>query len=618
MCGIVAYVGPRRGAELTTLLVGGLSRVEYRGYDSAGVAWTGDGSHPIMVVKCQGKIADLEEGLEGIENRLSGAAIGHTRWATHGDPNETNAHPHRSCRRHVAVVHNGIIENEDLIRRALRDRGHVLQSETDSELLAHLIGEFLNGDPLEAVRTALETVQGDFALAVIFRDYPDRVIFARRESPLCIGVGDGEYWVASDPASFMEHTRKIIDIGEDQLGVISASADPVIVDFGNVPVTAKIEEIDWDIEEAEKDGYEHFMLKEICRQPASLTDSMRGRLLPEGGVHLGGLLDHRDVLQDMQYCVLPAAGTSLFASMVGEILIEEIVGVPAVARNAAELANRQHLVFPRNTVFWAASQSGGTADTLSAIRRAQALGHRVFGLCNVVGSPVSRETDGGVHLHAGPEIGVASTKAFTSQVLLFQLICLYIRRLRGQEDLPWMGRYLEEMRRIPKLAAGVVAQSDLIRSLAERFYQGYPSFYFLGRGILYPVAMEGALKLKEISYLHAEGYPMAEMKHGPIALIDERFPTVVLVPQGDDHYEKIVANIREIKARKGIVIAVASQGDDRIAEIVDEVIYVPRVTYYLLPILYVIPLQLFAYHMAVLRGCNVDQPRNLAKSVTVS
>jgi len=613
MCGIAGYIGKRRGVELRTLLLGQfLGQVEYRGYDSAGVAFIDDGR--ITVIKTAGKISDLSTKIGNQE--IGVPLIAHTRWATHGKPSDVNAHPHTSCRGHVAIVHNGIIENAQALRAAMEKRGHRFSSETDSEILAHLIGEFLNGNPVEAVRSTLSVVEGAIGLAVIFRDHPGLIVVARRGSPICIGVGEGEYFVASDARSFRKLTDQQIVLDDDHIGVVTRDQPPRIIQLDSIPVSLKIETIDWDLEEIEPGDYSTHMSREICLQPVSLRDTLRGRVTSTGQIKLGGLVDHTSLLENVRTVVFTAAGTSLYAGMVGEVLFEEIAGLPAVARNASELANREHPVFPEGTLVWAISQSGQTADVLSAIELVRRLDLPVFGICNAAGSQIARETQAGVYCHAGQEIGVASTKAFTSQVAVLMLISLYLRQLR---QLPWtdkQSQLVQQLQSVPDLIQRIVDQRKAIRAIAEP-YRFASNCLFLGRGILYPVAMEGALKLKEISYIHAEGYPMAEMKHGPIALIDESFPTVVLVPRDDKHYGKIVGNIQELRARGGPVVALATEGDEEIAGQVDDVIYVPTVSYYLTPLIYVVVLQLFAYYIARKLGRDVDQPRNLAKSVTV-
>jgi len=612
MCGIVGYVGPRK---VVPTLVSALKRVEYRGYDSAGIAVRNDSG--LVVCKKTGQVTVLEQQLasQNLLDLPATVGIAHTRWATHGVPNDKNAHPHLSCRKHIAVVHNGVIENFHDLQRMLVERGHKkIRSDTDSELLAHLIGECLNGDPVEAVSSALTQVEGTYGLAVIFRDHPGVVVFARKGSPLCIGVGKGEYFVASDAASFREFTDQQIILKDGMMGFITANQYEVM-NSDKVPLSPKIETIEWKLEQIAKGGHDHYMLKEICEQPESLQRSIGGRL-DDGQVKLGGLEDHHELIKGIENIFFVASGTSLYAGMIGKILIQEICKMYSAWENASELANQQYPFFPTNSGVWAISQSGETADLLFAIKRVKELALPVLGICNVVGSSIARETAAGVYIHAGPEIGVASTKAFTSQVLVLNLIALFLHQLRGLERWPWMDKYIANLKAIPSKVAQIIECREKIAKVAKK-YAGFKNFLFLGRGINYPVALEGALKLKEISYLHAEGYPTSEMKHGPLALIDANFPTIVIAPQQDEYYKKTISNIRELTARKGPVIAIANEGDNEIAEYVSDVIYVPRTTYYLMPLLSVVPLQLFAYYVAKELGCKIDQPRNLAKSVTV-
>ncbi len=614
MCGIVGYIGHRK---VVPILLNGLQRVEYRGYDSAGIAIPDQSC--ILIRKSAGKIKDLRAILkqDGLTDRSIFYGIAHTRWGTHGLPTDINAHPHIDSEGQVAIVHNGIIENFDDLRKILEKEGCQFSTETDTEVLAQLIGKCLNGDPLEAVRSALQEVQGTYGLAAIFRDHPGIIIFARHGSPLCIGLGEDEWFVASDAQSFRQYTNQQIVVEEHQIGILSSKGYQ-IRDMNNVAVSPLIEKIEWTVEEAEKGHYDHFMLKEICEQPVSLTNSMRGRVTYGSIVTLGGLSESENVLKSVTQLTFMAAGTSLYAAMIGRILLQEISGLPAYCENASELANQENPCFPERSAFWAISQSGETADLLRAMERVKSFHYPVFGLCNVVGSSVARQTQksGGVYIHAGPEIGVASTKAFTSQVLVLNLISMYLRELKGIRKEAWIAKYFKDLGNLTAMVQEVVDQRPVIQQLAKKYCQ-YKNFLFLGRGINYPVALEGALKLKEISYIHAEGYPTGEMKHGPLAMICEDFPTVVIVPRKDNFYKKIISNIQEIKVRKGPVIAIANEGDEEIASYVDDVIYIPSITYYLTPILFVVPLQLFAYYVAVELGHNVDQPRHLAKSVTV-
>ena len=612
MCGIVGYAGNQPLAEV---LLEGLRRVEYRGYDSAGIAWLDSTAKSIQVVRQTGKIAALAARLNGrvIQSNIG---IGHTRWATHGGVTEANAHPHLSCRGDVAVVHNGTITNHEALKTDLVRRGHVFKSETDTEVLAHLIEGHIGRDPVQSLLSALRLVKGAYGIAVIMRRYPDRIFFARNGSPLCLGIGGDERFVASDAKSFRAHTHRQVVLEDGQVGYVTAQEQHVF-DFRSAALTSQIEEIGWELEAIELGGHPTFMHKEIFGQPDNLTSALAGRLVSDGSVKLGGLLDREPTLHSAQNVILVAAGTSLHAGMIGEILLQEISGLPAHSKNASELANQEHPRFPSGTIVWAISQSGETKDVLLAIEKARQLRRPVFGLCNVPGSSIPRATDAGVFTNAGPEIGVASTKAFTAQVLALHLISLYLRQIRQVPPEPWLDKYVQELRRIPELVRQTLEiVQPAVRAVVDQ-YQHCPNFLFLGRGINHPTALEGALKLKEISYIHAEGYPCGEMKHGPLALVGPEFPTVVIAPLSDDHYPKIMSNIHEIRARRGRVIAIASQGDESIGQNADSVIYMPRVSYYLSPLLYVISLQLLAYEMAVRLGRDVDQPRHLAKSVTV-
>jgi glutamine---fructose-6-phosphate transaminase (isomerizing) len=612
MCGIEAYVGKRPAVPI---LVNGLRRVEYRGYDSSGIAINQKGE--LVIVKRVGKIRNLVEALTGRSYDEATSGIAHTRWATHGKPSNANAHPHTSCRGHVAVVHNGIITNYLALRQMLEGRQHIFRSETDTETLAHLIGEYLNGDPLQAVRSALSEVEGTYALAVAFRDYPNTIVFAKNgKCPLLLGIGEGELFVASDAASFREHTAQYIAILDGHIGVISPEGYRIF-DPQSLPISTKVETLQWTLDAIEKGGEPHFMLKEIKDQPQSLATAIAGRLREDGTAKFGGLDDQRLVLQTATNVILTAAGTSLNSARYGRILLQEIAQLPAQYENASELANQQKPCFPAGSIAWAISQSGETADLIHAMATLQRVDVPTFGLVNVVDSTVARETRAGIYLHVGPEIGVASTKAYTGQGILLNLIALYLRQLRGIAPAPWLGRYVRALQLVPDFVSNIIAQeSEHVQALAAK-YLHYPNFYFLGRGVNLATALEGALKLKEVSYIHAEGYPSGEMKHGPLALIDPGFPSVFIVPQQDDCYDKIISNLMEIKARGGPVIAIATQGDVGIADIADDVIYIPGVPYYLTPLLAVVPLQLFAYYAAVLRGHDPDQPRNLAKAVVV-
>lgn len=629
MCGIMGYVGCRK--KIVPLLIDGLKNVEYRGYDSAGIALAGGSK--LVVCKQAGRIDDFKKRIrsENLWDYEALAGIGHTRWATHGKPSDINAHPHLSCREHVAVVHNGIITNFADLREALIGRDHQMRSETDSEILAHLIGEYLDGDPLEAVRSALVDVQGTYGIAVVFRDHPETIVFARKGSPLRLGIreenNEKEYFVASDTSSFRKYTDKQVTLQNDQIGYVTPDGYE-IMGFEKVSISPKVETIEFDLEEIQKGGFDHFMLKEICGQPESLLNSMGGpmmsRITSDNTIKLGGLEEKeaQDILRNFQNAYFVAAGTSLYAAMIGKILFQEISKVPAHWENASELANQMHPCPAPNSVSWAISQSGETADLILAIEKVNELGLPCFGICNVVGSTIEEMTKAGVRLNAGPEIGVASTKAFTSQVMVLQLVSSYLRQIRGIPPEPWLNKYMEGLRAIPDQVKKIVEQREAIKDIAK-CYAHFKNFLFLGRGINWPTALEGALKLKEISYIHAEGYPMSEMKHGPIAMFDKNFPAVVIVPSCDDMYAKIISNIQEIRARVDPdgtpppMVAIANEGDKTIADYVDDVIYIPRTSYYLTPILFVVPLQLFAYYIAVALDRDVDKPRNLAKAVTV-
>jgi glucosamine--fructose-6-phosphate aminotransferase (isomerizing) len=616
MCGIVGYIGDQ---QVAPLLIQGLKRLEYRGYDSAGVAVAKNGS--ILVRKEAGKIAELERLLS--DEPVQGTyGIGHTRWATHGPPTTRNAHPHVSEKGDFAVVHNGIIENASSLRRRLAERGHVFASETDTEVLVHLIEEIYNtadgraGESLErAVEAALEQVEGTYGIAVISTRDPGKIVVARLGSPLLIGVGeDGETFVASDAAAVIAHTRNVIYLNDGDMATITSDGYTVHRP-AHGPVHREISHVDWDLDEVERGGYPHFMLKEIMEQPSSLTETMRGRLLEEeGSVKLGGLTGMDEELRAVKRVVILGCGTSWHSGLIGEYLLEDIARVPTEVEYASEFRYRRPVIEP-NTLAIAISQSGETADTLWAMREAKQMGATTLGIVNVVGSTIARETDAGVYLHAGPEIGVASTKAFTSQVVVMAMITVHLGRLRGTLTASRGREIVRALQQLPEQVERILEMEPALRELAEE-YRDHRNFLYLGRGYNFPAALEGALKLKEISYIHAEGYPAAEMKHGPIALIDEDMPVVVIAPR-DAVYDKVRSNIDEVKARGGRVIGVLSEGDEELMKVVDHVITIPRTHDALTPILASVPLQLLAYHIAVLRGCNVDQPRNLAKSVTV-
>jgi len=607
MCGIIGYVGHR---EVIPLLIQGLKRMEYRGYDSAGIGLLGpDG---FVVKKDKGKVADLESVLSAVRVE-SHAGIGHTRWATHGVPNAVNAHPHMDDKGFIILAHNGIIENYEALREELTRSGHHFVSDTDTETVAHLIEEVYDGDLLVAVQRALRLVRGTYGLVIMCAEAPDQIVAARLGSPLIIGHGKGENFVASDLAAFIEYTRDVTYMEDGEVALITK--DKIVhKTLADQLVPKKVEKISFDIEQIEKGGFAHFMLKEINEQPRTLADAMRGRLLvEEGTVRFGGMSEREKQFAGAKRAIFVACGTSWHAALVGEYLFEELAGLPVEVEYASEFRYRSPIL-DDHTVVFAISQSGETADTLAAIREAKSRGATVFGICNVVGSSIARETHAGVFLHAGPEIGVASTKAFTSQIAVLSMLALSLGRRRCISAADGR-RLIEELRAIPRKVASILDSGAEIQAIAQQ-YGNHRNFLYLGRGVNFPVALEGALKLKEISYIHAEGYPAAEMKHGPIALIDEAMP-VVFIAIRDGTYEKILSNIAEVRARRGHVIAVATEGDHDIAGKVDHVIYVPETHPMLSPLLTVIPLQLLAYHIAVLRGCNVDMPRNLAKSVTV-
>ncbi len=611
MCGIVGYVGPKKAGPV---LLQGLKRLEYRGYDSAGVAIL-NGDESVHVVKRRGKIAELEEAL--LEDGSEGTCgIAHTRWATHGAPTQINAHPQTSGGGQIALVHNGIIENAGTLRRRLEGLGYNFVSETDTETVAHLIDQaWPEGGALEdAVAAALRLVEGTYGIAVVSSREPNKIVVARNGSPLLVGVGrNGEMLAGSDAAAVIAHTRDVLYLNDGDYAVLEPSGCRTFhLDSGEVQ--RSVHRVTWDLDAIEKGGYDHFMLKEIFEQPSSLRDVMRGRLLEEeGDARLGGIAMHGDVLANVRRIVITACGTSWHAGLVGEYMLEELARIPVDVEYASEFRYRNP-VLEDGTLLLAISQSGETADTLAALREGKQRGIPVMGIVNTVGSSIARATDFGMHLHAGPEIGVASTKAFTSQIVALALFTLRMGRRRNLSVI--QGREIvDALRHLPDQVEQVLQLNDEIRELAASF-KDESNFLYLGRGFQFPVALEGALKLKEVSYIHAEGYPAAEMKHGPIALIDDNMPVVFLAPQ-DAVYGKVVSNIEEVKARNGRIVAVVSDGATELVDKVDHIIRVPQTIPMLLPVLTTIPLQLLAYHVAVLRGADVDQPRNLAKSVTV-
>lgn len=610
MCGIVGYIGDKQAYPI---LINGLKRLEYRGYDSAGISLFNEG---IKVYKRKGKVLDLEEYAN--KGDISGTiGMGHTRWATHGEPNDVNAHPHQSENEHFVIIHNGIIENYSRLKSKLEDRGYKFQTETDTEVLANLIEYiYLKGKVSAeiAVRLALSKVVGAYGLVIICKNEPDKLIAARKGSPLVIGVGEGEYFIASDATPIVEHTKSVIYLNDDDVAILARDG-MTLKTIKNDKLTPKIQKIDLDIGEIEKNGYDHFMLKEIFEQPKSIKDTFRGRINAEmSEIHLGGLYNVIPNLVAAKRILIIGCGTSWHAGLVGEYMIEELARIPVEVEYASEFRYRNPIINSDDVVI-AISQSGETADTLAAIRLAKENGAMVLGICNVVGSSISRETDGGVYTHAGPEIGVASTKAFTAQVTVLSMMAMILGRKKGVLPQERYETLIKELTEIPPKIEKIFSYNNDFQKISD-LYKEATNFLYLGRGYLFPVALEGALKLKEISYIHAEGYPAAEMKHGPIALIDEKMPVVVLATR-DKSYEKIVSNIQEVKARKGIVIAVVTEGDTTIKNMADHVLEIPDSCEELTALLAVIPLQILSYYVAVYRGCNVDQPRNLAKSVTV-
>ncbi len=606
MCGIVGYVGHRPALPI---LIEGLRRLEYRGYDSSGVALVDKGE--IDVKKAAGRLSVLEQQLDF--NVPETLGIGHTRWATHGAPNDINAHPHTDASGKIAIIHNGIIENYRAIKTYLEQTGDKFVSDTDTEVLAHLIGRFYEGDLEAAVRNALHEISGTYGLAVVCADEPDVIVAARKGSPLIIGVGDDEHIVASDAAAILAHTSRVVYLGDGQIARVTPDSLRLTT-LDAIPVAKKLEEVEWSLEQIELGGYEHFMLKEIFEQPTSLENCLRGRAdANEGAVHLGGLVDCTRELTRSKRIILTGCGTAWHAALVGEYLFEELARIPCETEYASEFRYRNPII-DDGTVVVAVSQSGETADTYAALMEAKQRGALTLGVVNVVGSTIARETDAGVYLHVGPEIGVASTKAFTGQVTVLALIAAYLGRRRHLSPAV-ASQFIAALNDIPMQIKQVLNNAYESKEVAKRYCE-QENWLYLGRGYNYPVALEGALKLKEISYIHAEGLPAAEMKHGPIALITKGMPVVVVATAGTQ-YDKIISNISEVRARGGSVIAIATEGDREIANLAEHVLYVPDTLEPLQPLLTAIPLQLIAYHAAVMRGCNVDKPRNLAKSVTV-
>jgi len=613
MCGIVAYTGHRQAYPI---IIKGLKRLEYRGYDSAGIALLNE--NRLSVYKKKGKVTMLEESLKG-ENLNSTVGMGHTRWATHGEPNDSNAHPHYSSNKNYAIIHNGIIENYTTLKQDLTNKGHTFLSDTDSEVFIHFI-EYVKDSTgcsiEEAVRLALEKVIGAYAIVIMSKDDPGMLVAARKGSPLLIGVGEkeDEYFIASDATPFVEYTNKVVYLNDYEIAVIRDNK-LTIKNVKNIPTIPSIQVLDIELEAIEKGGYEHFMLKEIFEQPKSIRDSMRGRINSQNDhLMLGGLRKYIDQLVKADRIIIVGCGTSWHAGLVAEYVFEELARIPVEVEYASEFRYRNPIIREGDVVI-AISQSGETADTLAAIELAKSKGAIIFGICNVVGSSIARTSHEGAYTHAGPEIGVASTKAFTAQVSVLTMMALIVARKKGTIDASLLKALLIELENIPAKVEKALQLNESIKKIAATFKDA-SNFLYLGRGCNFPVALEGALKLKEISYIHAEGYPAAEMKHGPIALIDEQMPVVFIALQ-DSSYEKIVSNIQEVKARRGRVIAVVTEGDKLVSTMAEFVIEIPKVHDMLTPLISVIPLQLLSYHIAVMRGCNVDQPRNLAKSVTV-
>lgn len=610
MCGIVAYIGSR---EAYPILIKGLKRLEYRGYDSAGVALL-NGS--LNIYKKKGKVADLEDSTAGKDVNGS-LGMGHTRWATHGEPNDANSHPHLSQSGDIAIIHNGIIENYATLKEELMNRGHEFKSDTDTEVLVHLIEDVKENtgcDLDEAVRLALHEVVGAYAIVIISKNDPAKLIGARKGSPLVVGIGDGEYFMASDATPIIEYTRDVTYLNDGEVAYIK-EGKLSIKTIDNVAQTPYIQTLEMNLEAIEKGGYEHFMLKEIHEQPKSIYDSLRGRFDPQSGSFaMRSLKEHEGKIKNLKRIIIVGCGTSWHAGLVGEYLFEDIARIPVEVEYASEFRYRNPVINEDDLVI-AISQSGETADTLAAIELAKEKGATIFGLCNVVGSSIPRASHAGAYTHAGPEIGVASTKAFTAQVSILTLWAFGFAEIRGKATKQELRSAFAELETIPGKVERTLQCEEQIKELADIFKDAH-NFLYLGRGYGFPVALEGALKLKEISYIHAEGYPAAEMKHGPIALIDENMPVVVIATK-NSIYEKVISNIQEVKARKGKIIAIVSEGDDKVKKMADYVIEIPETREYLEPLLSTIPMQLLSYYIAVLRGCNVDQPRNLAKSVTV-
>ena len=611
MCGIVAYIGNK---EAYPILIKGLHRLEYRGYDSAGICML---NKDLTIYKCKGKVSDLENHVNSKE--MSGKlGMAHTRWATHGEPSQINAHPHFSQNKNLAIIHNGIIENYASLRSELITRGYKFVSETDTEVLIHLIEDIMLNekvDVVEALRIALNQVIGAYAIVILSKDNPDMILAARKGSPMVIGIGKDEFFVASDATPIVEYTNNVVYMNDEEIAIIQKDKKLKIITITNKKKTPYIEKLEINLNALEKEGFDHFMLKEIYEQPRSIRDSMRGRLhIEKGMVILGGIRDYEQKIMNAQRIIITACGTSWHAGLVGEYLIEDLARIPVEVEYSSEFRYRNPVLSEEDVII-AISQSGETADTLAAIELAKSKGATVLGICNVVGSSIARATHAGVYTHAGPEIGVASTKAFTAQVAVLTLLAMRIAMKKGTIPQSRYHQMLSELNVIPEKVEQTLALNEEIKKIAE-IYKNSKNSLYLGRGYNFPVALEGALKLKEISYIHAEGYPAAEMKHGPIALIDESMPVVVIATRKGT-YEKVISNIQEVKARKGKIIAIVNPDDETVRTMADHCIEIPETEECLNPLVATIPLQLLSYHIAVMRGCNVDQPRNLAKSVTV-
>lgn len=612
MCGIVAYIGNKQAYPF---LIKGLQRLEYRGYDSAGVAILDNGE--LNVYKCKGKVVDLHNFIAD-KNIKGTIGIGHTRWATHGIPNDVNAHPHYSASKNMVMIHNGIIENYGSLKAELIKRGHIFLSDTDTEVLIHLIEDVQEKEKVrlgEAIRIALNQVVGAYAIVILSKNNPDELFAAKKGSPMVIGIGEDEFYIASDATPIVEYTKNVVYLEDEEIAFIERGKELKIKTIKNREKTPYVQELEMKLEALEKGGYDHFMLKEIYEQPRSIKDSMRGRLSSiEGVVNLGGITEYEQKFINAKRIIIIACGTSWHAGLVAEYLFEDLARIPVEVEYASEFRYRNPIVYEDDVVI-AISQSGETADTLAAIELAKSKGATIIGVCNVVGSTIARSTHAGSYTHAGPEIGVASTKAFTAQVTVLTLMALRIAFRKGTISSSRFHTLLSELEAIPAKIERVLQTNDKIKYIAD-IYKNVTNALYLGRGYTFPVALEGALKLKEISYIHAEGYPAAEMKHGPIALIDEEMPVFVIATKGTS-YEKVVSNIQEVKARKGKIIAIVTEGDTQVKEMADYTIEIPETDEILVPLVSVVPLQLLSYHIAVMRGCNVDQPRNLAKSVTV-